>query len=265
MDHGTAQYDTVLVLLSVFVSVSASYTAFDLADRMLETSSKVKRHALLLLTSFLFGLGVWSMHFIGMFSRAIPAPVSYDIPLLFVSVLLPISATFVALRLVAKSHDGRASYIFGGLFTGLAVISMHYISLAAMQMPAGLRFKPQFAIASVALALGISYVSLHLALLLRSQPNDHSVQRIKLIGAALLGLALSGMHYVAMAGVDITPAESVSLSDGSSVRRRRRDNGMTGAVAVGGRLGEWRSSQIGESRLPDSIRGGSALAIEGRL
>ncbi len=58
-------YDLRLVALSYLVAVFASYTALDLAGRV--TSSRGRARTVWLLGGALsLGIGIWSMHFIGM-------------------------------------------------------------------------------------------------------------------------------------------------------------------------------------------------------
>ncbi|MCC3373216.1 MHYT domain-containing protein [Cohnella sp. REN36] len=217
MDHEAGQYDTVLVLLSVFVSIAASYTTFDLASRMLGAPSKARRGALYLFASAIFGLGVWSMHFIGIFAHPIPLPIEYDIPLLLVSIALPIIATAIGLFLILKPHAGKMTFAIGGLFAGLAILLMHFTGMASMHLSGHIEYKLPFVIASAAIALGISYVALHLAFSLRTYIRGESIHRMKLVSAALLGLSVAGMHFVAMAGTVVIPDDRLRPMPESSL------------------------------------------------
>jgi NO-binding membrane sensor protein with MHYT domain len=69
-------YHYGLVVLSVVISIIASYAALDLAGRVTSTSG---RSRLLWLTcgATAMGIGIWSMHYIGMLAFHLPIPVRY--------------------------------------------------------------------------------------------------------------------------------------------------------------------------------------------
>lgn len=61
----SSNYNNVLVMFSFIVAMLASYTALDMAGRVATTEGKASR---LWLTggAIAMGIGIWSMHFIGM-------------------------------------------------------------------------------------------------------------------------------------------------------------------------------------------------------
>ena len=58
-------YDGRLVLLSIFIAISASYVALDLGGRVTAARGRM-RSAWLAGGAAAMGLGVWSMHYTGM-------------------------------------------------------------------------------------------------------------------------------------------------------------------------------------------------------
>lgn len=72
------------VVLSVLIAITASYTALDLAGRV--TASRGRARLVWLIggaTSM--GIGIWSMHFIGMLAFSLPVPIRYDWPTVLLS------------------------------------------------------------------------------------------------------------------------------------------------------------------------------------
>ncbi|HEY9812450.1 MAG TPA: MHYT domain-containing protein, partial [Candidatus Sericytochromatia bacterium] len=61
----TTTYELRLVLLSIAIATIASYTALDLAGRVTAAIGK-SRWLWLIGGAIAMGLGIWSMHFIGM-------------------------------------------------------------------------------------------------------------------------------------------------------------------------------------------------------
>jgi len=84
-------YDYWLVALSVFIAVCASYVALDLGGRISAARglTKVAWHSG---GAIVMGLGMWSMHYVGMEAFTLPVPVQYHVP----TVLLSLSAAIFA-------------------------------------------------------------------------------------------------------------------------------------------------------------------------
>ncbi len=82
----TATYNPFLVVVSALIAVLASYTALDLAGRV-ATSQGVDRKMWLVGGATAMGVGIWSMHFIGMLAFSLPISISYNFFITLVSLL----------------------------------------------------------------------------------------------------------------------------------------------------------------------------------
>jgi diguanylate cyclase len=65
-------YSGWLVVVSLFVAIFASYTALDMAGRITACQTRHAACSWLGGGSFAMGLGIWSMHFIGMLAYNLP-------------------------------------------------------------------------------------------------------------------------------------------------------------------------------------------------
>lgn len=147
------------------------------------------------------GVGVWSMHFVGMLAYHIHANVTYDATITVLSSLGSILASFIAFHITARSHSGAWRYGIGGLIMGCGIVTMHYTGMSAMRMPGQITYNPALWLLSAAIALIASYAALYLFHRLRHVP-DFSVW--KLICAIVMGIAICGMHYTGMAAAQFT-------------------------------------------------------------
>jgi C4-dicarboxylate-specific signal transduction histidine kinase len=77
------------------------------------------------------------------------------------------------------------------MFMGLGIAAMHYTGMAAMRGHAKLTYEPLFVVLSVLIAIGASTAALWLAF----RTTDRGQ---KLVPAVVMGLAISGMHYMGM-------------------------------------------------------------------
>src|SRR5690242_14403509 len=94
-------YDYRLVTLSVLIAICASYAALDLAGRTTAASGRI-RPAWLAGGATAMGVGIWSMHYIGMLAFSLPVQVLYDWPTVLLSLVAAVFAAAVALFVVSR-------------------------------------------------------------------------------------------------------------------------------------------------------------------
>ena len=192
MLHGS--YDYRLVTLSVALAMFAAYVALDLAGRV--TAARHWTRALWLAggaTSM--GLGIWSMHYIGMLAFRLPVPVLYHYPTVLWSLLAAIAASAVALFTVSRERMSVAQELLGSAVMGGGIAAMHYIGMAAMRLPAMMEYGWNRVLLSVILAVGISLVALRLSFRIRQETK---ISWRKLASAVVMGSAIPLMHYTGM-------------------------------------------------------------------
>src|SRR5260370_7998347 len=91
-----SSYDYRLVALSIIIAIFASYAALELAGRTTAARGRV-RLAWLIGGTTAMGVGIWSMHYIGMLAFSLPVTVLYDWPPVLLSLLAPVFAAAAAL------------------------------------------------------------------------------------------------------------------------------------------------------------------------
>src|ERR1700726_1243649 len=116
-------YDPYLVALSILVACFASYTALDLSGHV-GPARGFARHVWLVAAALTMGGGIWSMHFVAMLAFIMPTPMSYDIGLTTLSLVVAIFVTGGGFYVIS-SHSG--SPLRSGIFMGLGIAAMHYI------------------------------------------------------------------------------------------------------------------------------------------
>jgi two-component system, sensor histidine kinase and response regulator len=196
-------YDDRLVAVSILIALFSAYAALDLAGRV-TAARGAARSAWLSGGAFAMGIGIWSMHYMGMEAFRLPVPVEYDWPLVVLSMLAAISASAVALFVASRKTMGLRAAMVGSLLMGGGIAAMHYIGMAAMRLPAMCSYSAWVVTLSVVLAVVISFVAMWLTFGLRGETTSWSWRKS---GSALvMGLAIPVMHYVGMAAVHFTAA-----------------------------------------------------------
>src|SRR5580700_6023268 len=107
-------YDYSLVALSVCIAILASYAALDLGGRVTASRGTV-RFTWLMGGSIAMGMGIWSMHYIGMLAYSLPVAVRYHWPTVLLSLVAAILASAVALVVVSRNKMGALSIGIGAL------------------------------------------------------------------------------------------------------------------------------------------------------
>lgn len=195
----TGSYSSSLVLISLCVAILASYTALDLTGRI--ATAKGRAACLWMGGGALaMGIGVWSMHFIGMLAFSLPIDLGYDLALTAFSLLIAVLSSGFALWLVSQPSLPALQLGFGALIMGAGIACMHYTGMAALRMLPGIDYDPTLFGASLLIAVGASAAALWIAFRLRT--HTPYVRQIRGLAAVVMGVAIVGMHYTGMAAAN---------------------------------------------------------------
>lgn len=199
-----SDYNDLLVVLSFLVAILASYTALDMAGRI--RTAKGTAAYWWAGGAFAMGLGIWSMHFIGMLAFRLPIDLGYDPGITLLSLVIAIAASGFALWVACRRQLTCKRLLFGASVLGLAVAGMHYSGMAALRMTPGIIYDPTWFSMSIAIAV----VASGAALWMSARVYERSAHpRIMRLGAAvIMGCAIVGMHYSGMAAAQF-PAGSI--------------------------------------------------------
>ncbi|OOV92872.1 putative bifunctional diguanylate cyclase/phosphodiesterase [Pseudomonas sp. MF4836] len=189
-------YSPALVVISLFVAILASYTALDLTGRI-ATTRGLAAQLWMVGGALAMGVGVWSMHFIGMLAFELPIELGYDLSITALSLLISILSCGFALWLVSQTRLPFWQLGFGALVMGAGISGMHYTGMAAMRMQPGIDYDPTLFSASLLIAVGASAAALWIAFRLRR--NTPHVRLVRAGAAVIMGIAIVGMHYTGMA------------------------------------------------------------------
>ncbi|MBM7059104.1 EAL domain-containing protein [Pseudomonas sp. UL073] len=191
-----SSYNEVLVVFSLIVAILASYTALDMAGRV-STASGRSVSLWLAGGAFAMGMGIWSMHFVGMLAFSLPIDLGYDLTLTAASLLIAVATSAFALWLVCQQELPWTRLALGALLMGVAIASMHYTGMAALRMMPGIVYDPVWFVLSVLVAIVASGAALWIAFRLRQHSAWVVVSRAG--AAVVMGCAIVGMHYTGMA------------------------------------------------------------------
>ena len=196
-------YNAGLVALSVLIAIVASYAAFDLGERV-SASGGQRRWAWLSSGAIAMGFAIWSMHYVGMLAFVLPLPVLYHVPTVVLSLVAAVAGAAIALYIVSKKTMRGIDTATAGVCLGGAIVSMHYIGMAAMRSAAMHHYRLSLVALSVVVAVTFSSVAAWLAF---QFGRSHHFTLTKMSAASLMGVGIASMHYTAMAAAYFMPGD----------------------------------------------------------
>ena len=140
------------------------------------------------------------MHFIGMLAVKLPISVNYDVLLTLVSALVAVLVVGLGVFVASFGKLTLSRLATGGALMGAGISTMHYIGMSAIRANCVVSYAPPLVVASIVVGMAASTLALWLAFSPDRKPHV-------MAGAAAPGLAISGMHYTAMAAASFLPVE----------------------------------------------------------
>ena len=198
-------YDPGLVTLSVLIASLAAYAALGVAPRIGAAEGVTAGRSWLAAGAVAMGIGVWAMHFIGMLAFRLPVPVAYDISVTLLSMLPAIVASGVVLFVISHSGIRNRHLVLAGILMGLGIGTMHYTGMAAMRMAANVFYEPGLFALSIIVAAVLATSALYINFLASRRKGSSPDHVTRLGGALVMGFAVAGMHYTAMAAAYFFP------------------------------------------------------------
>jgi NO-binding membrane sensor protein with MHYT domain len=193
-DHGL-----LTPAVSYVLSVLGSMLGLTCAVRLRAAQGRGERIWWLVLASIaLGGTAIWSMHFVAMMGfSVVGTPIRYDVGLTFASAIIPVAAVAVGVAIVAFGNSYQnVRLIIGGVLSGLGIVAMHYLGMAAMRLNGEI----SYSMTRVGLSIGIAVVAATVALWL-----SMTVQKPLFIflSALVMGVAVNGMHFTGMSAMSV--------------------------------------------------------------
>lgn len=192
-------HNLFLVFASIAISLLAAFTGLAITNNI-ACLPEYKRKTLVIMSSFILGGGIWSMHFVAMLAHEFAIPAYYDSLQTLGSALIAILVVGTALLMLHYSQRTPARLMTSGLVLGGGVIVMHYVGMYAIR-----GMIPQFNFVSVVLAVFVAALAGITAI--RVAYGERTRQNI-ILGSVVFGFAVVAVHYAAMLGTTFLPDES---------------------------------------------------------
>jgi len=190
-------YETWLVLLSIVMAIQGAYVGLSLAVQIADATG-VRRRLLLAGSTVSLAVAIWTMHFVGMLAVRLPFQVDYLALPTLLSFLICAIVVGAAVYATSAGPLTLLRLTLSACLMGGGIFTMHYIGMSALDASTFMFHDRFYVAASMAIAIAASGLALWLAAGRGGRPP-------LILSATAFGIAVSGMHYTAMAGVSLSP------------------------------------------------------------
>jgi len=240
-----------LVALSIAIAVQGSFVGLSLA-RGIDSAEGLRRRLAIAGSAITLATGVWSMHFVAMLAANFPSAIDYLVLPTLISFL--ICVIVVGIGVYTAHAPGPPAFRIGAgaLAMGLGVSLMHYVGMSAVHLAGPTSYVPSYVVASIAVSIAASAFALWT---IDSRPTRPRL----FLGAIALGLAISGMHYTAMAGMRLDPlCFDVSRFVGAESALSRNTLALLATVVAFGVSGAFLLSLVPDASGPRGVEAAPA-------
>lgn len=195
-------WNVPLIALSIIAAIIGSISALTHSHRMRLSSGRIA-DLWMIMGGITLGLAIWSMHFVGMAAFHLEIPIGYDLSLTVISILPGIASALFAFFILRQRVISFRRMLITSLLMGIGICAMHYLGMAAIQMSPPIEYETPAILFSIVIAVLASYGAIFM---MYRESKIRLPLFVKLLaGGVVMGFAISGMHYVSMAGMVIAP------------------------------------------------------------
>ncbi|ASF45318.1 MHYT domain-containing protein [Methylovulum psychrotolerans] len=198
-----SNFNVYLVFVSYIVAVIGSLMALIAVRDALHDEPNSRSSMIWVSALCLGGVGIWSMHFIGMLAYNMNGmAMNYNWWLTALSFVVGVGVVYCGLTIMAIGKFGFLKLIMAGFLVGLGVAAMHYTGMLSMQMQADTKWDTSIIAVSTGIAVVAAIVALWLAV---------HVKRLWqiVVSALVMGVAVCGMHYTGMTAVEFVQNDAL--------------------------------------------------------
>lgn len=198
-------WDPILIGISFVVAFIAAFVALDSATKI--GASNV-RSALFwrICGGATLGMGIWSMHFVGMLAMKMPIVMHYDIVLTIASFGVALVAATLALNVaVTKEKLPFRRLVLATVLLSGGVITMHSLGMMALTDHVTLTWNTPRLLFSILIAFFASGLALWLAFGRKLVRHHAFINHV--LAALVMGVTICSTHYLAMSAVQFSDSK----------------------------------------------------------
>ena len=212
-------YHSSLIVLSLAIAILASYQALDFTARIQASRVRAQKLAWNVAGTWILGLGLWSLHFVGMLSRLPHWSDSFDPRLASAAGLVALMVISGLLRLADTPVLGRRRWAFGSVWVGLGTALMCLLNVASLHLLASVEHRGWVILAWAVLATAAAAGLLPMTRAFCARGRAGWLRR-RVLAAAGMGVSISVVLHLsisALLAASKISAEHTSNADASAL------------------------------------------------
>ncbi|MFQ3276781.1 MAG: two-component system NtrC family sensor kinase [Colwellia sp.] len=195
----SAEFNFLLVTLSIIIATLASYSALITLDRVRASDNHRITRFWLLFGCFVMGMGGWAINYTGMLAYMMPLPMSFSPLITTLSVLPVFLGSYFTLRQISHNKLDFISIQLSALSFAVGIGAMHFIGMEAIQSAAIMVYNFKLFALSIILMHILASITLYLIVIETRITHHKFVLRVAC--AIAMGLTVSAMHYSGLISV----------------------------------------------------------------
>ena len=192
------QHDHSLVFAALAMCTFACGTARALVLRARAYDGRAQM-LWLLSSGSVAGAGIWATHFVAMLAYQTSLPMRFDAGLTILSALLAITIPAIGAIISLTRLGGVAA----GMVFGVGVLAMHYVGIAALEMPARYVWNSQMVTSSIIIGISLGGIAGHISKLAATWATN-------ILSTGVRIATIVGVHFTAMTALTIIPIGSTT-------------------------------------------------------
>ncbi|MBA2875223.1 ATP-binding protein [Thermaerobacillus caldiproteolyticus] len=189
----TGYHDLKILALFMIVAIISFCLSLNVLLRTIH--GQTNRTIWILIGATTIGLGIWSMHFIGMLGYQLD-----NTALTIFSLFLAVLGPFFALYFVRRSKAKFSAVIIGSIFIGMSMILMHYVGMSYLETGLSIYCNKYLILLSIIAAFSVSFLSVFFSFFFINHHSKYNFLK-KMACSVMVGSGLSAMHYTVMKGI----------------------------------------------------------------
>jgi PAS domain S-box-containing protein len=184
-------FELRILLLAFIVMIVASFSAFEMVTNIYQTKRKKKW---LLFSSCIMGLGIWTLHFMGMLGNDVHGFVSYDLSLTVLSLLFAVLSSYMNLFFMTKTNP-KMNVLVPTIVMMFGMNIVHFTGMKSLIMNVQIQYDGKIVVIAELIAMLYLFIAIYVF-------ANYKQKRWAIpISSVLIGIGLSGFHLTAMRAV----------------------------------------------------------------
>ncbi|WP_078380452.1 ATP-binding protein [Sutcliffiella halmapala] len=186
-----------LVILSAIIVIIAYFNGLEIISK----STKPINNKLIFGASVIIGIGIWTMHYVGMLATHSHLLIKFNGLIIIISLVFAILSSYQLLNSIIRSDYSWKMQILNSILFGVCILGMHYFGMMFRHLFIYKNIDFEHFIVSFIIIFITTWITLSLSKYWKI-PISKDKGKYKIFIAFVLGIGTTFMHYAAMMGTN---------------------------------------------------------------